>query len=200
MVSSFSSVLASVPGARRRTAFTRATSSSLGATGVDLSQPASLTMGQALVPSLLVDEGSFQLWDTLDLSLAIVEAMFGDAVASTRGGSTTWTADLTRVLDAVGLEDPEAEAILDSFTLKTTMGKNGSYTITGGMDYADDTMAMDFALNASGTAKGGKMTMSMSLSDLFSLELASQTSITPVSTLPAMTLPAGAEVVDLTDF
>lgn len=173
---------------------------SLGATGVDLSQPASLTMGQALVPSLLVDEGSFQLWDTLDLSLAIVEAMFGDAVASTRGGSTTWTADLTRVLDAAGLEDPEAEAILDSFTLKTTMGKNGSYAITGGMDYADDMMAMDFALNASGTAKGGKMTMTMSLSDLFSLELASQTSITPVSTLPAMTLPAGAEVVDLTDF
>lgn len=165
----------------------------LSDTGADLSAD-SLTIGQLVVPALLVDEGSFYYEDTVDQSLALLEALYGDEAAQVRGDTVTWA--LTGQ-DLVGDLDEDAAGAFDTFSLTTTLGKDGSYQLKG--SWKADLMITDLAMavNASGTLSGGSGTFSLSMSDLFALDLTLKTTVKTVSTLPDLTLPAGAVVEEL---
>lgn len=171
---------------------------SLGNTGVALGQTSTLTIGQAMVPSLLTDDGSFQLQDTLDLTISTLEAIFGDQVAKVSGSTTTWTMDGKALAASMGLDLTEEDAaLLDDFSLVTTMDKNGAYNITGGWKADLDGVALNLDLKYKGDLTGGSCAFTCSIQDLFALELSSTTTIKTVSTLPSMTLPEGAVVEDL---
>lgn len=171
----------------------------LGSIDIDLSRAETLTIGRAIVPALLVDEGSFQLQDTLDLSVAMLEAIFGDQAAKVSGSSVTWTLDGKALADAMGAELDDAADLLDNFSLVTTMGKNGACSITGSWKADLEGSALAMALKYNGSMTGGSCAFTCSIQDLFALELSSTTTIKTVSTLPSMTLPQGAVVENLAD-
>lgn len=162
-------------------------------TGAALDQ-GTLTIGQAVVPALLVDEGCFYYEDTLDQSLALLETMFGDETAQVRGNTVTWA--LTGQ-DLAGDLDEDAAGAFDTFSMTTTLGKDGSYQLKG--SWKADLMVTDLAMavNASGTLSGGSGHFSLSMRDLFALDLTLKTTVKTVSTLPDLTLPAGAVVEEL---
>lgn len=170
----------------------------LGSTGIDLSQPQSLTIGQAVVPSLLTDETAFYYQEAMELSVAMLETIFGDQVAKVSGTSVTWTLDGKSLAASMGLDLTEEDAaLLDDFSLVTTMDKNGAYNITGGWKADLDGAALNLDLKYKGDLTGGSCAFTCSIQDLFALELSSTTTIKTVSTLPSMTLPEGAVVEDL---
>ena len=170
----------------------------LGSTGIDLSQPQSLTIGQAVVPSLLTDETAFYYQEAMELSVAMLETIFGDQVAKVSGTSVTWTLDGKSLAASMGLDLTEEDAaLLDDFSLVTTMDKNGAYNITGGWKADLDGVALNLDLKYKGDLTGGSCAFTCSIQDLFALELSSTTTIKTVSTLPSMTLPEGAVVEDL---
>lgn len=166
-------------------------------TGVALDR-STLTTGQALIPSLLVDEGSFYYKDTLDQSLALVEALYGDEAAQVRGSTVTWQVTGRDLAEAMGGSmDQDSTAVLDGFSLTTTLGKDGSSQLAGSWKTDLGGTELSMALQSTGTLSGGTGSFSLALSDLFALDLHIKTTIETVSTLPDLALPAGAVVEDL---
>lgn len=170
----------------------------LGSTGMDLSKPESLTIGQAVLSPLLTDSNAFYCQEAMDVSVAMLEAMFGDQTAKVSGSSVTWTLDGESLAAAMGGELPEeAAALLDTFSMVMTMDKSGAYNMTGSWkaDIEGKSLALD--LKCKGDLTGGTGSFSCSIQDLFALELSTTTTIKTVTTLPSLTLPAGAVVEDL---
>jgi len=167
----------------------------LGALGVDLTQTGeTLTMGQALVPSLLIDQGSFNLMDNVDMATSLVEAMFGDATAVVEDGTYTWSTDLALMMEAMGMELTEEDlAMLDSFYMTFSMGEDASYTIDAGLDVKEE-LGLFFMVEASGGMEGGMTNCVMTMDELFELALTAESVIEEVEELPALTLPADAIV------
>ena len=170
----------------------------LGSTGMDLSQPESLTIGQAVLAPLLTDSNAFYCQEALELSVAMLEAMFGDQAAKVSGSSVTWTLDGRSLAAAMGGELPEeAAALLDTFSMVMTKDKSGAYNITGSWKADLEGAALALDLKCKGDLTGGTGAFSCSIQDLFALELSTTTTIKTVITLPSLTLSAGAVVEDL---
>lgn len=156
-----------------------------------------VTMGQALVPSLLIEQDAFHVLDTVDMSVAMVEAMFGDAVATEKNGVYTWETDLSLMLKALGADLTEEDmGVLDGFHMTFSMGKDGSYTIDAALDGSE--LGFVFAADAAGDRTGGDMNLLLSMDSLFDLTLVMESVVETVNTLPDFTLPADAVVQDLT--
>lgn len=173
----------------------------LGDYGVDLTEleTTAFTLGQLIVPTLLTDEVGIAFWDTLDLTVAILESVYGDAAAQVDGDTYTWTMDAADLAGSLGDEalDEETLAALESFSLAMTMGKDGSYAITSVLDLPTFLGDIFFDLDASGSMEGGTLSMALGLEGLFELSLDGKTTIETVRTLPDLTLPEGAVVEDM---
>lgn len=168
----------------------------LGAMGIDLSQTTgqTITLGQALVPPLLIDENSFHLMDTVNMTVTMMEAMFGDKIAVVEDGVYTWTTDLVLMMEAMGIPMTEEDlAILDSFYMTFSMGEDGSYTIDAGLDAKED-MGLFYLVEAAGGLEGGTTNCVMTMESLFELALSAESVIEEVDTLPDLTLPGDAIV------
>lgn len=158
-----------------------------------------LTIGSALVAPYLTDDGSFHLYEQLDSSLVLLEAMLGDAAATADGDRCTWRLDAGSLAEAgLLIGTPEELALLNDLSLVTTMDRSGSYTMTGSLAYAGEDGMVSFGLDASGSAKGGTCKLTAAAEGVFTLSLTAVSTTKTVSTLPSLTLPEGALVEDLT--
>lgn len=134
----------------------------------------------------------------LSLLLALVEALYGDEAAQVRGSTVTWQATGRDLADAMGGSmEQDSTAVLDGFSLTTTLGKDGSTQLAGSWKTDLGGTELSMALQSAGTLSGGTGSFSLALSDLFALDLHIKTTIETVSTLPDLDLPAGAVVEDL---
>lgn len=166
-------------------------------TGLD-SGTQGITIGQALVPSLLIEQDAFHVLDTVDMSVAMVEAIFGDAVATEENGVYTWETDLSLMLKALGADfTEEGMGMLDGFHMTFSMGKDGSYAIDAALD--GSALGIVFAVEANGDGTGGDMNLLLSMDSLFDLTCVMKSVVETVDTLPDFTLPADAVVQDLTE-
>lgn len=157
----------------------------------------SISMGQALIPSLLIEEDAFHVLDTVDMSVAMVEAMFGDAVVTEKNGMYTWETDLTRILQALGTDLTEDDlGVLDNFHMTFSMGKDGSYAIDAKLDGSE--LGFVFQAEAAGNQTGGDMNLQISMDQLLDLTFVMASVVETVNTLPDFTLPADAVVQELT--
>ncbi len=174
--------------------------------GVDMSQitNGSLTVGSVLMSALLQDETALEFQEALDISVPLLEQIYGDSVAKQNGSSYTWTLDLAGLLAASGLDQESLDAIAQTadLTATITMDKTGKYDIS--LDLAlnlpsmedEASTALPGSLRSAGTRKEGSLTFALEAKDLFSLDLTASDTTQEVSRLPELTLPAGAVVTE----
>ena len=163
-----------------------------------------MTVGSLLVTSLVRDETAFDLEETLDIAVPLLEAIYGDDVAEKNGDGYTWKFDLVSILLTTGLVELTAEDLAEdlgdnNLTATLTADVKGNYSLTGDWRFGTEEAALTGSLNNSGTATSGKMSFTLALTDLFELELTSESTTRIVRDLPALELPADAEVLETGD-
>lgn len=165
-----------------------------------------MTIGQAMVAGAesAGDTGSFYLYSSLEQSGSMMAALFGDSLAKTSGDTTTWTLDKDGIFKTMGTT--AAELGVNGLNGSMSLSKSGGYTMKGDVNMtlpaADSTAAkqtLTASLDASGDSAKGQMTMKAAVSGLFSLDISGTDTTKTVTTLPSMTLPAGAQVTNLED-
>ena len=171
--------------------------------GVDMDQIAdgSLTVGTILMSVLAQDETAFELQDVLDIAVPMLETIFGDSSVKKDGDKCTWEIDLATLLGALPMEDGEdmLAEMLESVDCKITFSADtkGNYDISGSLKLEDEgTTFMSGSLDASGSEKSGKLSLKLDIAELMGLDLSVNTSTRNVNTLPALTLPKDAVVLE----
>ena len=175
----------------------------VGLYGVDMDEmtDGTMTVGSLLTSMLLKDETAFDLEETLEMAVPVLEAIYGDSAAQVNGDSYTWQFDLATILLATGLVEMTAEDLAEdmannTLTATLTADVKGNYSLAGQLRFGTEEAALTGSLETSGTATSGKMTLTLSLTDLFELELTSESETKVVRTLPSLALPEGAEVLE----
>jgi hypothetical protein len=156
-----------------------------------------MTVGSMLVNALLTDDTAFMLTDILEMTVPMLEAVYGDSTAKKNGDVYTWELDLNAILLAAGLAQAVSGLDGTSLTGSLTADARGNYSITADFSTAMETGGMSLSLDASGTASDGTLSFKLSLTDLFDLELSARQSTRTVLTVPSLSLPKDAVVVDL---
>ena len=154
-----------------------------------------VTIGILLVNSLLQDpETAFFLDEVLDMTLPMLEAVFGDSHVEKKGDACTWTMDLSSLLASLGAETPVTGLDLEGIeaTGSLTADPRGNYNISGDLKLES---VLTGALRASGTETAGKLTFRLAMDGLFDLSLTAESTVKTVTTLPSLALPAGAEIL-----
>ena len=165
--------------------------------GVDMTEltQGPVTIGILLVNSLLQDpETAFFLDEVLDMTLPMLEAVFGDSHVEKKGDACTWTMDLSSLLASLGAETPVTGLDLEGIeaTGSFTADPRGNYNISGDLKLES---VLTGALRASGTETAGKLTFRLAMDGLFDLSLTAESTVKTVTTLPSLALPAGAEIL-----
>ena len=165
--------------------------------GVDMTEltQGPVTIGILLVNSLLQDpETAFFLDEVLDMTLPMLEAVFGDSHVEKKGDACTWTMDLSSLLASLSAETPVTGLDLEGIvaTGSFTADPRGNYNISGDLKLEG---VLTGALRASGTETAGKLTFRLAMEDLFDLSLTAESTVKTVTTLPSLALPAGAEIL-----
>ena len=169
--------------------------------GMDDLSDGSMTVGSLLMTSLVRDETAFELEDALAVAVPMLEAIYGDDAAEKNGDGYTWKMDLASILLTTGLVELTAEDLAEdlgdnNLTATLTADPKGNYSLTSDWRFGTEEAALTGSLNTSGTATSGKMSFTLALTELFDLEFTSESTTKVVRDLPALELPADAEVLD----
>ena len=140
--------------------------------------------------------------ETLDMAVSLLEAIFGDSHVQKSGDRCTWTMDLGTLLSALPIEmDPadleEISGVMD-FGMTFSMDLKGAYDIDASLNLnLGEDAALTGSLKASGSDMDGKLTLKAAMDGTFGLELNVTQTSRLVNSLPDLTLPQGAQVIDL---
>ena len=168
---------------------------------MDALSDGTMTVGSLVMGTMMASEDTaFYLSDALDIAVPMLEAVYGDEMAQKNGDSYTWNIDLFSILLATGLAEMTAEELGDnSLTATLTADAKGNYSLTSDWRLGAEDLAFTGSLDTSGTAAAGKLSLTLSVTDLFDLELTGESVVRIVRSLPALSLPEGAEVLEIAD-
>ena len=161
--------------------------------------PEDATIGQIILAMTAVDENAFYFDETVASATALLEAFYGDSVASGSDTSCTWTMDPNKVLDCLGLtrEDLLTDDWTVDLTGKTTMDTAGNTSMRGDLRMTSDLFStITGSLNATGRPNDATVTLKAAMADLFDLTLTVKCTAEPLDKLPSFELSEGAEVLD----
>ena len=127
--------------------------------------------------------------------------MYGDSVVQKDGEKCTWVIDLATLLGAIPMDDGVdlVGALLESVDCKITLSADpkGNYDISGGLKLEDEGVTvLSGSLEASGTATSGKLSLKLDIAEMLGLDLSASDTTRTVNTLPDLTLPEGAVVLE----
>lgn len=175
----------------------------LGEMGIDMTQIAngSMTVGSILMSALARDETAFVLQDTLDVALPMLETIFGDSSVQKDGDKCTWVIDLATLVSSIPMEDGGdiLAELLGSVDCKITFSADpkGNYAINGSLKLEDEgASVLSGSLDASGNDQSGKLSLKLDVAELLGLDLSLNTATKTVMTLPELTLPKDAVVLE----
>ena len=171
--------------------------------GIDMTQlsDGSMTVGSLVMGLLARDETAFEMQDALDVAVPVLEAIFGDSSVQKDGEKCTWVIDLATLVGAFPMEDGVdlVGALLESVDCKITFSADpkGNYAINGSLKLEDEGVSvLSGSLDASGTDKSGKISLKLDAAGLLGLDLSLNTATKDVRTLPELTLPKDAVVLE----
>ena len=175
----------------------------LGEMGIDMGQmtDGSMTIGSLIMNILARDETAFEMQDALDVAVPMLEAVYGDSAVQKDGEKCTWIIDLATLMGAIPAEEgiDMIGALLESVDCKITLSADpkGNYDISGSLKLEDEgTSFLSGSLEASGTAASGKLSLKLDIAELLGLELSASDSTRTVNTLPDLTLPEDAVILE----
>lgn len=172
---------------------------------LDLTQTAGLTVGQLLTQSLAQDLDAFHYYDNLDASTRAAKALMGDQAAKQSGSSHTWTVTTATLAEALDLAEEDLDGL--DLTGSLQLDTKGSCAVKGNLVLdllGDGSQVLTGSLDLTGTTSSSKGSFSLGLKstetpeEQFALSLSCTQTAKAAATLPAFTLPQGAEVVDFT--
>lgn len=170
-----------------------------------LTQTADLTVGQLLTQSLAQDLDAFHYYDNLDAATQVTQALMGDQAAKQSGSSHTWTVTTATLAEALNLDAEDLEGL--DLTGSLQLDTKGSCAMKGNLALdllGDGSLVLTGSLDLTGTTSSSKGSFSLGLKSAetpeaqFALSLSYTQTAKAAATLPAFTLPQGAEVVDFT--
>ena len=165
-------------------------------------QKEGFTIGKLLMMTGVQTASPFEGEEALDMAVSILEAIFGDSRVQKTGDRCTWTTDLDSLFGALSgnLEQEDLDELKQMMDLDMTFSADprGAYDLDLGLNIkAEELFQLSCSLKASGTAKGGTLTLKAAMDGAFVLDLNVTQTNTEVNSLPSLTLPEGAQVVDL---
>lgn len=172
---------------------------------LDLTQTAGLTVGQLLIQSLAQDLDAFHYYDNLDASTRAAKALMGDQAAKQSGSSHTWTVTTATLAEALDLAEEDLDGL--DLTGSLQLDTKGNCAVKGNLVLdllGDGSQVFTGSLDLTGTTSSSKGSFSLGLKstetpeEQFALSLSCTQTAKAAATLPAFTLPQGAEVVDFT--
>lgn len=172
-----------------------------------ISMDEGFTMGSLLYASVTGGYSApFQYYSDLKTADSSVESILGDD-CFTNSGSTTyrWHFGIDELCEAMELDEADRadlESYLQDLDLNLSFTDYGSYSMDGVVQVSVDTLGalLKLELAENGTfSSGGQASLSVQVRNLFNLNLTTNTTIKSSSQAPDLSLPEGAEVIDLTD-
>ena len=171
--------------------------------GIDMTQlsDGSFTVGSLIMSILARDETAFELQDVLDVAVPVLETIFGDSSVQKDGDKCTWVIDLATLFDAIPMENGMdlIGEMLESVDCKITFSADskGNYAINGGLKVEEEGVTvLSGSLDASGSDVSGKLSLKLDVAELLGLDLSLNTATKTVMTLPELTLPEDAVVLE----
>lgn len=168
-------------------------------------QAGGFTVGELLTQTLAEDWDGFHYYDNVTEAAQVLELLLGDQSAEQTGSSATWTMTTEKLAGLMELMPEE----LDGFDLTGSLrlDDRGSCAMKGQMTLdglGDGSQTFTGSLDLTGDTSSSKLTLALGLKspdapgEQFDLSLSCTQRVKTAATLPAFTLPQGAEVVDMT--